>query len=66
MPLLHTQRLLGHSDPVLTAKICTHLETEDLRASIELVAAPASSELPADACRDGSMLKRQCNQEATA
>jgi len=30
-----TQKLLGHSDPKLTAAIYTHLDTEDLRAAVE-------------------------------
>ena len=33
--LVHAQRLLGHSDPKLTAKICTHLGIDDLRAAVE-------------------------------
>ncbi|MBL8858292.1 MAG: site-specific integrase [Planctomycetes bacterium] len=35
--LLHAQRLLGHSDPKLTAMIYTHFECEDLRAAIDKV-----------------------------
>jgi hypothetical protein len=31
-PLAVTQRVLGHSDPKLTARVYTHLGTEDLRA----------------------------------
>ena len=34
-PLQKAQRLLGHSDPKLTAVIYTHLETEDLRDAVE-------------------------------
>ena len=30
-----TQRMLGHSDPKLTARVYTHLEVEDLRAAVE-------------------------------
>lgn len=33
--LVQAQKLLGHSDPKLTAAIYTHLDTEDLRAAIE-------------------------------
>ena len=33
--LAHAQKLLGHSDPKLTAAIYTHLDTEDLRAAVE-------------------------------
>ena len=35
VPLQKAQRLLGHSDPKLTASIYTHLETEDLREAVE-------------------------------
>lgn len=33
--LSQAQKLLGHSDPKLTAAIYTHLEAEDLRAAVE-------------------------------
>jgi integrase len=33
--LVHVQRLLGHSDPKLTAQVYTHLDVEDLRGAIE-------------------------------
>jgi site-specific recombinase XerD len=33
--LAQAQRLLGHSDPKLTASIYTHLEPEDLREAVE-------------------------------
>ena len=33
--LVQTQRLLGHSDPKLTAQVYTHLDVEDLRGSVE-------------------------------
>ena len=33
--LVVTQRMLGHSDPKLTARVYTHLEVEDLRAAVE-------------------------------
>lgn len=35
VPLQQVQRLLGHSDPKLTAQIYTHLETDDLRDAVE-------------------------------
>ncbi len=37
--LVHVQRLMGHSDPKLTAQVYTHLDVEDLRKAIETVAA---------------------------
>ena len=37
--LVHVQRLMGHSDPKLTAQVYTHLDVEDLRSAIETVAA---------------------------
>lgn len=37
--LIHTQKLLGHSDPKLTAQIYAHLDVEDLREAIERVPA---------------------------
>ncbi len=33
--LVQAQKLLGHSDPKLTAVIYTHLDTEDLRSAVE-------------------------------
>ncbi|MCC6897527.1 MAG: site-specific integrase [Polyangiaceae bacterium] len=35
--LIQAQRLLGHSDPKLTARTYSHLEVEDLRGAIERV-----------------------------
>jgi integrase len=35
VPLVVAQRVLGHSDPKLTAKVYTHLEVEDLRVAVE-------------------------------
>jgi len=35
VPLQKAQKLLGHSDPKLTAEIDAHLEVEDLRADRE-------------------------------
>jgi integrase len=40
VPLVVTQRILGHSDPKLTARVYTHLEVEDLRAAVELTGTP--------------------------
>jgi len=40
-PLVATQRILGHSDPKLTARHYLLVETEDLRAAVEGVAGPA-------------------------
>lgn len=37
--LVHVQRLMGHSDPKLTAQVYTHLDVEDLRKAIEMVSA---------------------------
>jgi integrase len=37
-PLTHAQRLLGHSDPKLTAAVYTHLDAEDLRGAINGIA----------------------------
>lgn len=34
VPLQMAQRLLGHSDPKLTAQIYTHVEVEDLRDAV--------------------------------
>ena len=31
------QRLMGHSDPKLTAQVYTHLDVEDLRKALEMV-----------------------------
>jgi integrase len=35
--LVQVQRLMGHSDPKLTAKVYTHLDVEDLRKAVEAV-----------------------------
>ena len=35
--LVHVQRLMGHSDPKLTAQVYTHLDVEDLRGAIDSV-----------------------------
>jgi integrase len=34
VPLIHAQRLLGHSDPKLTAQIYSHVDVEDLRSAV--------------------------------
>lgn len=39
-PLVHTQRLMGHSDPKLTAQVYTHLDAEDLRGAIDGMKVP--------------------------
>ena len=36
--LLHAQKLLGHSDPKLTAEIYSHLDFDDLRQAVEALA----------------------------
>lgn len=33
--MLVTQKIMGHSDPELTAKVYTHLELEDLREAAD-------------------------------
>jgi integrase len=43
-PLMHAQRLLGHSDPKLTAQIYTHLDAEDLRGAIDGMVLPGIDE----------------------
>lgn len=35
--LVQVQRLMGHSDPKLTAQVYTHLDVEDLRRAVESV-----------------------------
>jgi len=39
-PLVHTQKLMGHSDPKLTAQVYTHLDAEDLRGAIDGMKVP--------------------------
>ncbi len=39
VPLVVAQKLLGHSDPKLTAQVYTQLDTEDLRSGVESVPA---------------------------
>ena len=46
VPLLQTQRILGHSDPKLTARVYSHLEVEDLRESVELAPAQGAPRRP--------------------
>ena len=43
--LVQAQRLLGHSDPKLTARVYTHLQVEDLRAAVESIAPPTCAPL---------------------
>jgi integrase len=38
--LVQVQRLMGHSDPKLTAQVYTHLGVDDLRDALEKSAAP--------------------------
>jgi hypothetical protein len=38
--LIEAQKLLGHSDPKLTAQIYTHLEVEQLRDAIDKLPEP--------------------------
>jgi len=40
VPLVVAQRVLGHSDPKLTARAYTHLEAADLRVAVEGVSKP--------------------------
>lgn len=35
VPLVVTQKILGHSDPKLTARVYTHCEVDDLRVGVE-------------------------------
>ena len=35
--IIHAQKLLGHSDPRLTAEVYTHVETEELRSALRAV-----------------------------
>jgi integrase len=37
VPLIKAQRILGHSDPKLTAAIYSHLEAEDLRGAVIMI-----------------------------
>jgi len=37
VPLTHTQLILGHSDPKLTARVYTHLQVEDLRSAVDAI-----------------------------
>ncbi len=37
VPLVQAQRLLGHSDPKLTAQAYTDLSVEDLRGAVEAI-----------------------------
>ncbi|WP_145184782.1 site-specific integrase [Planctomycetes bacterium Pla163] len=44
VPLTHAQRLMGHSDPKLTAQIYTHLGVDDLRGAIKRLGRPSEPE----------------------
>lgn len=44
--LIQAQKLLGHSDPKLTAAIYTHLDEEDLRKAIEQIPTPHPPDPP--------------------
>ena len=44
--LTQAQKLMGHSTPVLTAKTYTHLEVEDLRATMDAVERRIRKERP--------------------
>ena len=41
--LVHAQRLMGHSDPRLTAKAYTHLDIADLRGAVEAIGGGAGA-----------------------
>jgi integrase len=43
-----TQRMLGHADPKLTARVYTHLGTEDLRAAVDGVRAMGAPQRAAE------------------
>ncbi len=43
-PLAVTQRVLGHSNPKLTARVYTHLGAEDLRGAVERAAGGLGTE----------------------
>lgn len=44
--LTHAQRLMGHSDPKLTAQIYTHLGVDDLRGAIDRLNQPTPTPTP--------------------
>jgi integrase len=45
VPLIQAQRILGHSDPKLTAGIYSHLEAEDLRDAIARIERTSAGEV---------------------
>ena len=45
VPLAQVQKIAGHSDPKLTARIYTHLDLEDLRSAVDCLE-PKSEPLP--------------------
>jgi len=52
--IIHAQKLLGHSDPRLTAEVYTHVETEELRDALRSVPKlGAYLSLPPRVARDG-------------
>jgi len=50
VPLIEAQKLLGHSDPKLTAALYTHLHAEDLRGAVNRL--PTFEEPEPEAKRD--------------
>jgi integrase len=39
VPLIKAQRILGHTDPKLTAKVYSHLEADDFRDAVQRIEA---------------------------
>lgn len=50
-PLIQAQRILGHSDPKLTARVYAHLDVEDLRGAVEGIALHARNTIGRDAAQ---------------
>jgi len=50
VPLVKAQRILGHSDPKLTARHYVGLDVEDLREAVEAV--PVLNQRPDHAARE--------------
>ncbi|MBK7877792.1 MAG: site-specific integrase [Planctomycetes bacterium] len=50
-PLIQAQRILGHSDPKLTARVYAHLDVEDLRGAVEGIASHARNTIGRDAAQ---------------
>jgi len=38
VPIVQTQKILGHASIEMTARVYTHLQVEDLRAAVEAIA----------------------------